>query len=193
METFSALLAICAGNSPVTGEFPAQRPVTRSFDVFYDLRLNKRLSRQSWGWWAETLSRPLWRHCNGGPGLNIQTIFPGIRIRITKIRQSWDRVIYMYLYNGNRYTLYIQTALRIHEDCYRDITPAKEHTENHVYLCVFFKTTHWQGMLFFIFLFNYLSMIFSPVMYCRFSLLPGARPTKHISIEFEIRWKFKTL
>ena len=44
METFSALLAICAGNSPVTGEFPAQRPVTRSFDVFFDLRLNKRLN-----------------------------------------------------------------------------------------------------------------------------------------------------
>ena len=40
METFSALLAICAGNSPVSGEFPAQRPVTRSFDVFFDLRLN---------------------------------------------------------------------------------------------------------------------------------------------------------
>ena len=40
METFSALLAICAGNSPVHGEFPAQRPVTRSFGVFFDLRLN---------------------------------------------------------------------------------------------------------------------------------------------------------
>ena len=48
----------------VTGEFPAQRPVTRSFDVFFDLRLNKRLSKQSWGWWLETPSRPLWRHCN---------------------------------------------------------------------------------------------------------------------------------
>ena len=41
MESFSALLAICAGNSPVPGEFPTQRPVTRSFDVFFDLRLNK--------------------------------------------------------------------------------------------------------------------------------------------------------
>ena len=61
METFSALLAICAGNSPVPGEFPAQRPVMRSFDVYFDLRLNKRLSKQSWGWWFETLSRPLWR------------------------------------------------------------------------------------------------------------------------------------
>ena len=55
---------ICVGNSPVTGESPAQRPITRSFDVFFDLRLNKRLSKQLWGWWFETLSRPLWRHCN---------------------------------------------------------------------------------------------------------------------------------
>ena len=46
METFSALLALCAGNSPVTGEFPAQRPVARSFDVFFDLRVNKRFSKQ---------------------------------------------------------------------------------------------------------------------------------------------------
>ena len=65
MEIFSALLAICAGgNSPVIGEFPTQRPVTRSLDVFFDLRLNKRLSQQSWGWWFETLPRRLWRHCN---------------------------------------------------------------------------------------------------------------------------------
>ena len=64
METFSALLAICAGNSPVTGEFPTQRPVTRSFDVYFDLCPNERLSKQSWGWWFETLSRSLWRHRN---------------------------------------------------------------------------------------------------------------------------------
>ena len=62
METFSASLAICVGNSPVHGEFPAQRPVTRSFYVFFDLRLNKRLRIQLWGWWFETLSCPLWRH-----------------------------------------------------------------------------------------------------------------------------------
>ena len=49
MEDFSSLLTLCAGNSPVTGEFPAQRPVTRSFDVFFDLRPNKRLSKHSWG------------------------------------------------------------------------------------------------------------------------------------------------
>ena len=51
------------GNSPVTGEFPAQKLVTRSFDVFY-LRLNERVSTQSWDWWFETPSRSLWRHCN---------------------------------------------------------------------------------------------------------------------------------
>ena len=56
METLSALL--------VPGEFPAQRPVTRSFYVFFDLRLNKRLKKQSWGWWFETLPRPVWRHSN---------------------------------------------------------------------------------------------------------------------------------
>ena len=47
METFSALLAICAGNSSVTRELPSQRPVTQSFDVFFDLRPDKQLSKQS--------------------------------------------------------------------------------------------------------------------------------------------------
>ena len=46
------------------GEFPAQRPVTQSFDVFFDLRLNKQLSKQPWGWWFETPSWSLWRQCN---------------------------------------------------------------------------------------------------------------------------------
>ena len=64
METFSALLAICAGDSPVTGEFPSQRPVTQSFYVFFDLRQNKLLSKQSWGWWFEKPSRSVWPHCN---------------------------------------------------------------------------------------------------------------------------------
>ena len=81
METFSALLALCAGNSPVSGEFPTQRPVTRSFDVFFDLCLNKRLSKQSWCWWFETLSSPLWRHCNVTPSYtpSIQDITTFIR------------------------------------------------------------------------------------------------------------------
>ena len=46
--------------SPVNSPHKGQR----SFHVFFDLRLNKRLSKQSWGWWFDTLSRPLWRYCN---------------------------------------------------------------------------------------------------------------------------------
>ena len=55
---------------PLRGEFighrwiPSQRPVTQRFDVFFHLCLNQRLSKQSWGWWFETPSRSLWRHCN---------------------------------------------------------------------------------------------------------------------------------
>ena len=68
MKIFSALLVLLMGNYPVTGEFPTQRPVTWSFDVFFNLRLNLRLSKQSLGWWFETPSRSLWRHCNKALG-----------------------------------------------------------------------------------------------------------------------------
>ena len=64
MDTFSALLALCAGNPPVTGEFPSQRPVTRSFELFYYLRLNIWLSKQSIRRRFETPSCPSWRHRN---------------------------------------------------------------------------------------------------------------------------------
>ena len=61
---FPALLVLCVGNSPVTSKLPTQRPVTRSFDVSFKMRLNKRLSKQSWGWWFDMPSRLLWRHRN---------------------------------------------------------------------------------------------------------------------------------
>ena len=64
METFSVLLPFCAGNSPIPGEFPTQRPLTWSFDVFFDLRPDKRLSKQPWCWWFETPPWSLWRHYN---------------------------------------------------------------------------------------------------------------------------------
>ena len=64
LETVSALLALCAENSPVTGEFPSQRAVTQSFHVSFDLRLSKRLSKQSRRRWFETPWRSLWRHWN---------------------------------------------------------------------------------------------------------------------------------
>ena len=60
MQTFSALLAICARNSSVPGEFPARRPVTRGLNVFFDLHPYKRLGNQ---WWFETPPCSLRRHC----------------------------------------------------------------------------------------------------------------------------------
>ena len=57
MESFPHYWPFVRGFSPVTGEFPSQRPVTRSFDAFLDLRLNKRLSKQWWSWLCETPSR----------------------------------------------------------------------------------------------------------------------------------------
>ena len=78
------------------GEFPTQRPVTRSFDVFFDLRLNKRLSKQPWGWWFETPSWSLWRQCNV---INTDKIWNLFQCKecladngdpIVKIRRSWD-------------------------------------------------------------------------------------------------------
>ena len=74
METFAPLLAICAGESPT------QRPVTWSFDVYFGLRPNKRLSKQSWGWWFETQSRPLWRHRNGSVTLQESRIITITRL-----------------------------------------------------------------------------------------------------------------
>ena len=96
METFSVLLPIRAVNLPVPGEVPAQRPVTRSFDIFFDLRLNKRLSKQSQGWWFETLSCPLWRNCN----VNYAHIHSNNGL--SSVRKS---------YNARRETLYTLVCL----------------------------------------------------------------------------------
>ena len=65
METFSPLLSPCEGNQTVTGEIHSQRPVTRSFDVFFDLRLDKRNRKQLKRLWFQTQSHSLWRRCNG--------------------------------------------------------------------------------------------------------------------------------
>ena len=89
METFSALLALCAGNSPVTDEFPSQRRQAWSFDIFFDLRLNKR-SKQSWGWWFETLSRSSWRHCNGNNDYRIIWYQTGVKwYRWKYVNSKW--------------------------------------------------------------------------------------------------------
>ena len=86
METFSALLAFCEGNSPVTGGFPSQRPVTRSFGVFFYLRLNKRLNKPARRLWFETPSRLWWRHRNEwrGTPTYISHLYPHIRLHIKR-------------------------------------------------------------------------------------------------------------
>ena len=91
METFSALLAICAENSPVPGEFPTQRPVTRSFGVFFDPRPNKRLSKQSWGWWSETPSSSLWRHRNECEMWQVNCIY--LLPKMTQLTNGGNRFI----------------------------------------------------------------------------------------------------
>ena len=88
METFSALLAICAGNSPIPGEFPAQRPVTPCFNVYFDLRLNKRLNKQSWGWWFEALSCPLWHQRNAKTIFTQDNSYPGKLVHKTARTQD---------------------------------------------------------------------------------------------------------
>ena len=135
METFPALLALCAGNSPVTGLFPTQRPVTRSFDVFFNLRVSKRLSTQSWGWWFETPSSSLWRHiCVTRPqwvkcsteGITFldkkQIQWGHLNITISSYQSKGshfqDKTVsrQIYLYNGNLHTwvdrLYFETRPR---------------------------------------------------------------------------------
>ena len=97
IKTFSALLAIYAGSSPVTGEFPAQRPLTRSSDISFDLRQTKWLSKQWWSWWFETPPCPLWRHRNAS------------KVKI------WRR-FYDGIYNGCG--VFIRTFIHFSDDSY---------------------------------------------------------------------------
>ena len=77
MKTFSALMAICAGNSPVPGEFPHKGHWRGAlmFFFFFHLRLNKRLSEQSWDWWSETPPRSLWRRGNVSNNFSDQCLY----------------------------------------------------------------------------------------------------------------------
>ena len=90
------------------GEFPTQRPVTRSFDVFFDLRLNKRLSKQPWGWWFGTLSWSLWRHRNDMTPINPQWLITQPqqnKARQTHVYTSWgilSDMMYIYLILSTR-------------------------------------------------------------------------------------------
>ena len=79
------------------GEFPTQMPVTRSFDVSFDLRLNKRVSKQPWGWWFETPSWSLLRQCNGTL-LAVVWLFSRFRF-----------IIYAYIHNHHHFGTSLRT------------------------------------------------------------------------------------
>ena len=129
METFSALLAICAGNSPVPGDFPAQRPVTRSFDVFFDLCLNKRLGKQSWGWWFETLSHPLWRPRNDTR--------PWLASYVVPIVKIWGRLSRLNLHRCTGWWIKLENA----SCCYSAVSePTDDESVAHCTLHYFFET-----------------------------------------------------
>ena len=85
---FQRYWPLCVGNSPVTGEFPSQRPVTRSFDVFSDVHLNKMLSQQLRHWWFEMPSCSLWRHCNGST-LTEKLFWPFINSLLIILKFTW--------------------------------------------------------------------------------------------------------
>ena len=125
METFSVLLAFSAGNSPVPGEFPSQRQVTHSFDISFDLRLNTRLYKQSWGWWFETPSSPLWRYRNEHPWFFIHVMqkFGWVtqaknrrisRISSTMLNSLKELEIHGYYLECETTTKYLSTAIMIH-------------------------------------------------------------------------------
>ena len=116
VETFSALLAICARNSPVVGEFPAQRPVTRSLDVFFYLRLNKRLSRQSWSWWFETPSCPLWRHSNVNAKetrVDILLDLLQTNVRSIVVNTVYGRSLYMCIHVIDMQIIYVLNSINV--------------------------------------------------------------------------------
>ena len=114
METFSALLSLCAENSLVTGESLAQRPVTQSFDVFLDLHLNKRLSKQSWGWWFETPSHSLWRYCN------VYANFSSLMAPWIAKAMTWDLAHWLSYQYRNFYTLTSSILCIHHETCWAE-------------------------------------------------------------------------
>ena len=115
METFSPLLALCVGNSPIAGEFPTQRPVTRGFDVFFDLRLNKRLSKQSWGWWFETPSCALWRHSNAVDIFLHLEPLPSIEIDSSTFAHDWLTAIKDQRYTDVIFLLGSGTEMKAHK------------------------------------------------------------------------------
>ena len=176
------------------GEFTAQRPVTRSFDVSFDLRLNKRLSKQPWGWWFETPAWSLWRHRNDIHGwhrlvtllLYLNSIYAyadGARVlsiwtsSVTYLKDLW------YLNDdyckSRRWVLHISTmSVTYVSDCY---------ISGRWVLCILMMSVTYLGNCFYIYIYIYISGWFR--RHCEifgvcFSLVLILTPTWRYEIEF---------
>ena len=94
------------------GESPTQRTVTRSFDVFFDLRLNKRSSKQPWGWWFETLSWSLWRHCNVNASCIAAFILLPVFTLGNPFAHTGKNITRPFCYLGGKCLFNVQTEMR---------------------------------------------------------------------------------
>ena len=102
METFSTLLAICAFEFTGDRWIPHTKASNAGFGVLFDLRLNKQLSKQSWGWWFETPSRPLWCHCNG-----VTTKWPSYYWNFEWFKFDWNAFIHNFSHISHPITVFL--------------------------------------------------------------------------------------
>ena len=134
-------------------EFPIQRPVTRSFDVFFDLRLNKRLSKQWWGWWFETLSRPLWHHRNVKDLFHIIAYHNAYRttkeICIHK-HQQWQvlhlEIVLLTCWSNAQIYIYIYIySVHVSVMCVNTLRPRQNgrHFADDIFKCIFLNENVW--------------------------------------------------
>ena len=123
METFSELLAISAGNSPITGEFTAQMASNAELWYFFDLHLNEWLRKQSRGWCFQMPSRPLWRHSN-----DYENLFKSARVACSNFDDVMTRKYFLH---------YCTTAKQL-------INPALTHWGRVTHLCVTNPGHHWR-------------------------------------------------
>ena len=138
-----ALVALCAGNSPETGEFPSQRSVTRSFYDFFDICLNTRLSKQSCGWWFETPLRSLWRHCNVNTRVYLTESRPQWPLSLPAGNWKFPRETHFYV--GDVYEILLCVYLFwTHKKSLNTLRPRRNRRNfaNDLFKCIFFKWEH---------------------------------------------------
>ena len=146
METFSVLLVLCVGNSPVTSEFTSQRPVTRCFDDLFDLRLNKRLSKQSRRRWFETPSHSLRRHGNAcsmwyAYGCVVLCFVAVVLCILSGVVWSWYPYCSGLLYQHQLCNIYKQT--HTHQICTQYLNiQTHSRTENYYFKQIFSNICH---------------------------------------------------